>query len=111
RDGISEGLLFCPECAGAAGISAHPGNGRILARTRRQHLGGPGRPDAAEGGARCDCRCMGEDYPTLRTRETEGALPGLVRMIGVAGSRGRLPATITRADVRFRVAARASSGR
>ena len=80
RDGVPEGLLFRPQRTLAAAISAHPGGGRILARARRQRLGGSRRPDGAEGGARRHRRGLGEDHRPLRPRQAEDALRGFVRV-------------------------------
>ena len=79
RDGVPEGLLCRDQRAVAAAISAHPRRRRILARARRQHLGGSRRADGAEGGARRHRGGLGEDHRPLRPRQAEGALRGFVR--------------------------------
>ena len=67
--------------AGAAGVPAHSGRGGILARARHQHLRGARRPDAAEGGARRHRGGVGEDHRPLRSRQAEGAVQGVVRIM------------------------------
>ena len=90
RGRVSQGLLCRARRAGSAGISAHPRRGRILARARRQRLGGARRPDAAEGGARRHRGGLGEDHRPLRARQAEGAVPGVVRL-NAAAARGPRP--------------------